>query len=196
MNKKELLRNNLSKYFQAGTIELMEELFASDSSDITQQKAIQIANAISQINAPSIRLYGSSNVGDLKLPLVLNDTEIINIINTGDQEKQFYISSQLPATIKVNEDFNPTLNFGEYISLNIGDNFGGTQNLYKNISKGALLGMINQTGTYIQMSKQNFGSDLQQAATVNFEVVNQTNSTFRFRAEVQYASKKLPRYFT
>ena len=190
MNKKELLRNNLSKYFQAGTIELMEELFASDSSEVTQEKAIQIANAISQINVANIRLYGSSNVGNWKLPLILNDKETVNLVNTSGQEKIFYISSQLPTTIKANENFNPVLSNGEYIGLSFGDNFGSTQNLYKNIQKDTLLGIMSQSGTYIQIDKQDFGSDLQQAATVNFEVDNQTNSTFRFRADVQYASKK------
>jgi hypothetical protein len=158
--------------------------------NLTEEQAISIANNISQINAPGIRLYGNSDIGNWKIPIIINDKEKLNLVNTNNQEKIYYINQEPPLVVKVNEDFNPILNNGEYIYLNVGDNFGNSQNLYKNIAKDVIIGILTQSG-YIQLQKQNFGQDLQQAPAINLEIDNQTNSIFKIRLESQYATKNL-----
>lgn len=184
------VRQDLDQTFPSGSFDLFIAYLKETVgiANINQQQAISIANAISQISAPSIRLYGSSNIGSWKMPIIINNSEKLNIVNTNDQEKPFFIAAEYPLVIKTSETFSPTLANGEYIYLNVGDNFGGAQNLYKNIPKDTVLGMLNQNG-YVQLQKQNFGSDLQQAPIINFEFDNQTNSRFRFRMESQYATK-------
>lgn len=188
--QEEIIRENLSQTFPAGSFDLFIAYLTDKVGikNITQEQAITIANAISQITAPSVKLYGASQIGNWKLPVILNNSEKLNLINTNGREKSFFINSEYPLTIKAAELFSPTLANGEYIYLNIGDNFGGSQTLYKSIPKDTILGILNQDGD-IRVEKQSLGYDLQQAPTVNFEFDNQTNSRFRFRMESQYSTK-------
>ena len=180
--KRELLRNNLSKMFQAGTLELMEELFSD--SEVTEDKAIELANAISNINAPSIRLYGYN------IPWVINlitdSGSDITLKDTGGVEKQYYIKGQFPIIVKAKEDFAPQLSNGEYIYISCGDNQNGGNKIYKSISKDEIIANFG-SGAYLQLQKQNFGNDLIFADPYNFTFDNQTTEDISFFMYAQYA---------
>ena len=61
----------------------------------------------------SIRKYGY-NLGNISIPLLINNIEDFNLNDTSNQEVKYYPNSDAPLTITCREDFNPVLNTGEY----------------------------------------------------------------------------------
>ena len=167
---------------------LIQELYFKIKNifkDLTNDEVKQIVNAVSNITGFAIRKYGY-NLDNISVPLLINGVEKFNLNDTGGQEVKYYPTSDAPLTITCREDFNPSLNNGEYIRVYTQiDNGPGIDRIFKSIPKNTLIGVYN-TSAYFQQSKENFGSDLQVGTPFNIEVVNNTTKSPTLKMYSQY----------
>ena len=158
--------------------------------NLSNLQAKQIANAISNIQGFAIRKYGY-NLGNISIPLLINGAEKFNLNDTGSQEVKYYPTSDAPLTITCREDFNPSLNNGEYIRVYTQiDNGPIVDRIFKSIPKNTLIGVYN-TRAYFQQSKENFGSDLQVGTPFSIEVINYTTKSPTLKMYSQYYAEFL-----
>ena len=166
---------------------IWDEFFAK----LTNRQAKEITNAISNIDGFAIRKYGY-NMGNIAIPLIINNREKFKLNETLGNEIKFYPLTDDPYFIKVSENYNPNLNNGEYIRLYTQiDNNQTFDKLYKTFAKGDLIGKYT-TGCYFQVSKENFGNDLQIANPYNIEIENLTSESPSLLLNSQYYSKVIP----
>lgn len=160
---------------------IWDEFFAK----LTNRQAKEIANAISNTDGFAIRKYGY-DVGNIAIPLIINNREKFKLNETLGNEIKFYPLADDPYFIKVSENYNPNLNNGEYIRLYTQiDNNQTFDKLYKTFTKGDLIGKYT-TGCYFQVSKENFGNDLQVGTPFHIEVVNNTTKNPKLKMYSQY----------
>lgn len=156
---------------------------------LTNKQVKQIANAVSNITGFAIIKYGY-NFGTIPgIPVLINEKEDFILGDTFSTEVKYYPFIDGPYSLKVKEDYNPPLLNGEYIRVYRQiDNNSTIETLHKSFPKDYDFGVYT-TGAYFQLSKENFGNDLQQTSPYNLVIENTTNERPNLNLYSRYYSK-------
>lgn len=157
--------------------------------NLSNLQAKQIANAISNIQGFAIRKYGY-NLGNISIPLLINNVEKFSLNDTGSQEIRFYPETEGILSITCGENFTPQLNRGEYIRIYTQiDNNQSYDRIFKTIPKNTQIGVYTTSADF-QCSKENFGRDLDFDSPFKIEIINTSSKNPKLRIYSQYYSEE------
>ncbi|PZU04303.1 MAG: hypothetical protein DI622_20045 [Chryseobacterium sp.] len=189
-------RDKLKTYFETGKYPTQSQF--SDLIDLlrlkddilTNRELVTLANSLEAIENTFIYYY-TSEVGDLKLPVVISskdeEDQMITVEETVGGSERRYLYGSPPYTIRVKEFSEGKLNENEYYFLGYQLNsaymitrlFG---NNLQTIPDGFELGVLNEKKMPIQIFKQNFGKQINVVNT-GIKFINNTEIPIRYRIE-------------
>lgn len=189
-------RDKLKTYFETGKYPTQSQF--SDLIDLlrlkddilTNRELVTLANSLEAIENTFIYYY-TSEVGDLKLPVVISskdeEDQMITVEETFGGSERRYLFGSAPYTIRAKEFSGGKLNGNEYYSLVYQLNQAYTitrlfGNNLQTIPDGFEFGVLNDKKMPIQILKQNFGKEINVVNT-GVKFINNTEIPIRYRIE-------------